>query len=401
LFSLCHKSPYLTFFCPVNKVIYFLKYNNKPAALHACAFFIPITVIFMNEFLTYETKRFHYLWLRDNCPCSQCKHDSGQRLHETWQLDASVSILKAEVGEGGLTVQWDTPDQHQSYYPHAFLMDNCYDDIIPTAKREQLWGSDMQMASYDYAQVLENDGVKLAWLNDVLKFGIGKLRNVPTQAGTILDVVDQFGFVRSTNYGDLFEVVSVEKAENLAFTPLPLSLHTDNPYRNPVPTLQLLHCLVKAETGGVTALADGFKAAEILQKEHPDAFGLLASHKVKFRFASDDAILEHRGYMIDTDKQGQVEAVRINNRSCAPINVPFEVMADYYAAYQLFVSILHSEQCKLTTTLQSGELIVFDNQRVLHGREVQAVGARHLQGCYADRDGLRSTAATLSVKALL
>ena len=155
----------------------------------------------MNEFLAYETKRFHYLWLRDNCPCSQCKHGSGQRLHETWQLDASVSMLSAEVDEGGLTVQWDTPDQHQSYYPHAFLMANCYDNMAPAVKSEQLWGSDMQMASYDYAQVLESDAVKLAWLNDVIKFGIGKLHNVPTQAGTILDVVDQFGFVRNTNYG--------------------------------------------------------------------------------------------------------------------------------------------------------------------------------------------------------
>jgi gamma-butyrobetaine dioxygenase len=354
----------------------------------------------MNEFLTYQTKRFHYLWLRDNCQCNQCKHGSGQRLHETWQLDTNVSVLSSEADEGGLKVQWDTADQHQSFYPSAFLMANCYDNIAAVARQEQLWGSGLQMASYDYDQVLADDAVKLAWLDDVVKFGIGKLHNVPTRPGTILKVVDQFGFVRNTNYGDLFEVVSVEKAQNLAFTPLPLSLHTDNPYRNPVPTLQLLHCLVKAEIGGVTALADGFKAAEVLQNEHQKAFELLSTYKVKFRFASDDAILEHSGCMIDTDKQGQVEAVRINNRSCAPINVPFEVMADYYAAYQLFVSILHSEECKYTTTLQSGELIVFDNQRVLHGREVQAVGARHLQGCYADRDGLRSTAASLATKAV-
>lgn len=352
----------------------------------------------MNNFLTYQTKRFHYLWLRDNCQCSQCKHDSGQRLHETWLLDANVAIVSSEVDESGLKVQWDTQDQHQSFYSHDFLMANCYDNTAPVAKSEQHWGRELQMVSYDYTQVLVDDAVKLAWLEDVIKFGIGKLHNVPTQPGTILKVVDQFGYVRNTNYGDLFEVVSVEKAENLAFTPLPLSLHTDNPYRNPVPTLQLLHCLVKAEIGGVTALADGFMAANILKKEHPEAFELLTNHKVKFRFASEDAILEHTGYMIDTDKQGCVEAVRVNNRSCAPINVPFAVMSDYYAAYQLFVSILHNQECKYTTTLQSGELIVFDNQRVLHGREVQAVGARHLQGCYADRDGLRSTAATLAGK---
>ncbi|RBP79048.1 DUF971 domain-containing protein [Marinomonas rhizomae] len=349
----------------------------------------------MNDFLIYESKRFHYLWLRDNCQCHPCRHDSGQRLHETWLLDSKIAILTSETSNAGVKVIWDTPDQHESFYPHDFLMANCYDKFPTSGDKLPRWGSDFQMTSYDYAQVLEDDAVKLSWLNDVIKFGIGKLHNVPTNPSTILNVVSEFGFVRSTNYGDLFEVVSVEKAENLAFTPLPLSLHTDNPYRDPVPTLQLLHCLVKAEVGGVTALADGFKAAEILQKEHPKAFELLSTYKAKFRFASDDAILEHSGCMIETDKQNQIMAVRINNRSCAPINVPFDIMSSFYEAYQLFAAILHSDACKLTTTLESGELIIFDNQRVLHGREVQAIGARHLQGCYADRDGLKSTAATL------
>ena len=352
----------------------------------------------MNDFLIYESKRFHYLWLRDNCLCHQCKHDSGQRLHETWLLDSNIAILKSEITNEGLEVLWDTPDGHDSFYPHDFLMANCYDKAPASVNSASLWGSDFQMRSYDYAQVLEDDAVKLSWLKDVIQFGIGKLYNVPTEPGTILNVVSEFGFVRNTNYGDLFEVVSVEKAENLAFTPLPLSLHTDNPYRDPVPTLQLLHCLMKAEIGGVTALADGFKAADILQKEHPEAFELLSTYKAKFRFASNDAVLEHLGYMIETDKQNQVMAVRINNRSCAPINVPFDIMPSFYEAYQLFATILHSDACKLTTTLESGELIVFDNQRVLHGREIQAVGSRHLQGCYADRDGLKSTAATLAAK---
>lgn len=46
-------------------------------------------------------------------------------------------------------------------------------------------------------------------------------------------------------------------------------------------------------------------------------------------------------------------------------------------------------------TLNEGDLLLFDNERVMHGREVQAVGARHLQGCYADKDSLLSTTAIL------
>ena len=41
--------------------------------------------------------------------------------------------------------------------------------------------------------------------------------------------------------------------------------------------------------------------------------------------------------------------------------------------------------------LQPGELILFDNTRVLHARTAfSASGSRHLQGAYSDLDGLYS-----------
>ncbi len=33
---------------------------------------------------------------------------------------------------------------------------------------------------------------------------------------------------------------------------------------------------------------------------------------------------------------------------------------------------------------------LFDNQRILHGRSEYDHGRRHLQGCYADKDAVRS-----------
>ena len=45
--------------------------------------------------------------------------------------------------------------------------------------------------------------------------------------------------------------------------------------------------------------------------------------------------------------------------------------------------------------MQPGDLLLFDNERVLHGRAGESIGERHLQGCYADRDGLKSTLAVL------
>ena len=86
-------------------------------------------------------------------------------------------------------------------------------------------------------------------------------RDVPAEEGRVLEVAGTFGFVRETNYGRLFDVRVRPDPNNLAFTSARITPHTDNPYRDPVPTLQLLHCLTNAAVGGDSGLIDGFKAA--------------------------------------------------------------------------------------------------------------------------------------------
>jgi DUF971 family protein len=51
---------------------------------------------------------------------------------------------------------------------------------------------------------------------------------------------------------------------------------------------------------------------------------------------------------------------------------------------------------QLNLRLAPGDCLVFDNTRVMHARTAFSVtGGRHLQGCYADLDGLASTLAVL------
>jgi gamma-butyrobetaine dioxygenase len=51
----------------------------------------------------------------------------------------------------------------------------------------------------------------------------------------------------------------------------------------------------------------------------------------------------------------------------------------------------------MATRLNDGDLVVFDNRRVLHGRTgfASARHPRHLQGCYLTRDSVYSGAAVL------
>src|SRR5262249_61355305 len=122
-----------------------------------------------------------------------------------------------------------------------------------------------------------------SWLESLSAYGFALLRDVPTREDAVADVAELFGHVRVTNYGRVFDVrVRVDPA-NLADTSLALSLHTDNPYREPVPTLQLLHCLESDVEGGETVLADGFRAVEHLGLNTPGLLTVLTAVPIRYR----------------------------------------------------------------------------------------------------------------------
>ena len=87
-----------------------------------------------------------------------------------------------------------------------------------------------------------------------------------------------------------------------------------------------------------------------------------------------------------------------NNRSVRPPCLEPAACDAFYEAYRQFAALLREERFQMRTRLENGELVVFDNRRVLHGRTAfsSARHPRHLQGCYLTRDSVHSTAAMLT-----
>jgi gamma-butyrobetaine dioxygenase len=219
----------------------------------------------------------------------------------------------------------------------------------------------------------------------------------------VLAVAASLGYVRETNYGRLFDVRVEATPANLAYTGLPIAPHTDNPYRDPVPTIQLLHCLATAVEGGDSALVDGFLAAARLREEDPAAFAILTRTPVTFAYSDATAELRATRPMIGVDPRGRIREVRFNHRSMQPLRPgpgrPVEETVAFYSAYRAFAQQVTRPDLMLTFRLAPGDCVVFDNTRILHARTgFAATGRRHLQGCYADLDGAASTMAVLRRK---
>ena len=148
-------------------------------------------------------------------------------------------------------------------------------------------------------------------------------------------------------------------------------------------------------------VVDGFAAALRLNAENPEGFDCLARHCARFEYAGSKGVaLRARRPMIELTPDGELIAVRFNNRSAAALtDIPYDEMALYYDAYRRLGEIIDDPAMEVTFRLEPGECFVVDNTRVLHARKAYSgSGTRWLQGCYADKDGLYSTLAALEAE---
>jgi gamma-butyrobetaine dioxygenase len=348
-------------------------------------------------------------WLRDNCQCAVCRDPtSGQRLNSITDLAPNVTVTGAVESADGLHVTFG-PDGHQAVFTRTWLAGHAAAE--PDARSEdtkRLWSARDFPAgppATPWQSYVASDSIRLSCLRGLISRGFMLLTGAPTEPATVLAVAATFGFVRETNYGRLFDVRVEATPANLAYTGLPIGPHTDNPYRDPVPTLQLLHCLANAAAGGESGLLDGFRAAAQLRAEDPAAFECLTRTPATFSYADATTELCACKPMIEVNSDGLIREVRYNSRSMQPMRprsgaTPAQAaqeMHEFYLAYRAFAAILLRPYLTLRFNLAPGDCVVFDNTRVLHSRTgFAATGQRHLQGCYADIDGVESTVAVLA-----
>jgi gamma-butyrobetaine dioxygenase len=233
-----------------------------------------------------------------------------------------------------------------------------------------------------------------------VRYGIAFLSEVPGNPGQVLSAAALAGYVTETNYGRIFDVRSVPEPNHVAYTDAGLGLHTDNPYRDPVPGFQFLHCLQSSDEGGESQFVDGFAAAADLKSKDTEAFSILSSTPVRFVFRDADCFLEHAHPLIACDLRGQVVAVHYNNRAMAPLAIAPSRMLAFYRAYRLFSETLREPEYEMRLRLEPGDLVAFHNHRVLHGRTSfhNRDTERHLQGCYVSQDGVFSSLSVLQRK---
>jgi len=348
---------------------------------------------------------FSSLWLLDNRAEDRDPH-SGQRLIDIADLPESPRIRSAVAYDGVVRIEWEGQSR-AACFELAWLAAHASDRSEPAPEvQRRLWLEGARLdPRHDFAwltlaELRSSPPARLAWLARLLRDGLAFLDEVPASESAILEAMPLVGRVLETNYGYTFDVRSVPQPENLAYSDLGLGLHTDNPYREPVPGFQALHVLIASNAGGESLFADGFALAQHLRVTAPEDFAQLTNTAVPFHYRSGDAELRAERPLIQLSLRGEVSAFHYNSRSIAPLSLAPRELGHFYGAYRRLALLLRDARFQLRMHLQAGTLVVFDNQRILHGRTPfsSARYPRHLRGCYLARDSVYSETALLRRK---
>ena len=350
--------------------------------------------------------RYHSTWLLDNSLDDKTRDKkNGQRLITVNDIPIKTYVKSAFLNKKGKEIILNfLPQKKKIKFSTKWLEDNAYDKeqvgskvwLDPSLKT---WSKKTlkHIPVINYKTAKSNKKLLLKWLESFNSLGFAKITECGKKNGTVLKIAKLFGYVRETNYGKYFNVKSKTNAVNLAFTNLGLQAHTDNPYRDPVPTIQILHCIKNSTKGGATKVVDGFKAAILLKNKNRKYFNLLSKYCSRFEFKGKKNVhLKSRFPMIELSADNEIRAIHFNNRSIAPItDVPYKDMLNYYEAYRKFSKIIDDPKMAISFKLKPGDAFLVDNTRVLHARTAYLnAGTRWLQGCYADKDSLLSNILT-------
>ncbi len=214
----------------------------------------------------------------------------------------------------------------------------------------------------------------------------------------ILNVEFSDGAKGSFNIDDLYneinniDVIPEKKIWNVSeqnfYTALELTSHSDNPYRKPVPGIQLLHCIANESTGGDSSLVDGFSVANFLRHNQPEFYKVLTEINVTFKFTDIDTILVDEAKLIELDHNNNFRQIRFSGRLDYVPLLEENNLDLFYNARKYMFKLCNSDDFKIKFRLSKGMIAMFDNLRLLHGRTKfdPNTGFRHLQGCYIDHD---------------
>ena len=347
-----------------------------------------INILFSNN----KEDNFLNIWLRDHARDEDSwDHRSNQRKIYTAKLDPKLHIKKAILKDNGKSVDilWSDLKKPINYTSNFFLENS--NKLKKINDNIKIWDKkDIGKDIYtDFQNTITNDGFK-EFLEKLYKFGFVVIQNCKTEMSSVEKIAKKIGYVRESIFGGLWSFESNNDMADSAYTQDELRPHTDSTYSNDAPGLQLLLCCHYEATGGESIMVDGFKIAEKIYKENRDLYTLLSEIEVTGQYIGDGVFLEAKRPIFKLNSNKELVQVSFNNYDRAAFRMDDEKTLKFYDAIREFDLIANNREYQWRHILKPGELLIFNNWRILHGRG-SFKGDRKMSGCYINKEDFDSS----------
>jgi gamma-butyrobetaine dioxygenase len=375
---------------------------------------------------------FDSIFLRDSCVCPACVDpSSSQKNFQTSDIPVDIqgafwgTTTCSTHGVESAVLRWDSDapgygSAHETTIPIQALRkaikgdDRTHISHFQLANRK-FWDNETMTREnvfIDFADYKSSDQALYDGLKQIESHGLLFLKNVPdcsetNSAASVTEIVNRIGTLRSTFYGYTWDVRSVPKAINVAYTHQYLGLHADLCYMDLTPQYQFLHSLRARAPGGASMFSDAFATAEALRSQHPGLFKSLCTFPVTFHYYNAGQSYRQVRTTIELADQSDLSSpIQVVNWS-PPFQGPLakdignkdggEALRTFVRASHAFETLLSAPGSVFELRLNEGECVIFDNRRVLHARREFDItkGERWLKGAYLDRDVFASRLARL------
>ena len=346
-----------------------------------------------------RSNQFDIFLLRENSPDEETIHPLSREMKiSPLSIPEDLQVVEADIDpSGALRILWSTGETSR-YHPgwlrtHAWFDDGDNNQAQSVTDCRQ-WNASMlsEPPSFDGASVMESDSMMLEWLEALSRFGIARLRGLPDEDGLLERIVEQIGPIRESNFGRRYVLEIKSDPDSNAFTSDALLQHVDMPTRESPHGLQFLYCRTNTTTGGEGVYVDGFHIAELIRKEVPEDFEALTQIPWLYKNRARQSDYRAQAPAIKLDRDGNLLEIRVTPWLRAPMVAPLSIQQKAYRSIRTFTRYAQDPANQLVFKYEAGDLLAFDNRRVLHGRRAYSAdsGQRTIEGIYADRDELYS-----------
>lgn len=328
-----------------------------------------------------NTFDYHYLWLRHQCPC--CVHPTThERIICPSTLPFEIKPYAYDFSGNQVKIVWNDDARHCSVFTVDFLFANAY------AKNQALYSpkiSPIETVTFDMNHNVSRDNLFKKAILCLKSNGYAILKNYGTHTECLIEDMSEQGLSLMPSHFGRYEDLKQNNTTNkntdqLGYTNAGVDLHTDLPFIDHPPRYQALQCLEIADSGGENYIADGIKAARYLKRIDPQSFNILATTPIRFDRKQKEYSSQVEFPIINC-KSNDIIQIRYSYFTMAPLSLPFSETLSWYRAYKKFASIVHHSNNHAFFLLNPGDVVVYDNYRMLHARE-GFQGKRWMRGIF-------------------